>query len=175
MPVLENKIIQNDLFTVKDKPASLEKAIATSFPASSESKAKQMNGAGLRRQKSEALLQKNLQTLNDKPYIEVNSLKELEKYLKESELPVFVDFYAPWCPPCRYLGPFFEEAAKNLSDKYLFIKVNIDNAQDAAREYGITSIPTMIKFQNGNVENVMKGSQNIVDFLKELPFYSIDK
>ena len=58
---------------------------------------------------------------------------------------VIVDFFAKWCGPCRMLGPVLEE----ISDKYKIIKIDIDECPNISREYGVMSVPTIIKFKNG--------------------------
>lgn len=62
---------------------------------------------------------------------------------------VFVDFWAPWCAPCRMLGPIVEELAKDYEGKARIAKLNVDDNQSSARKYGVMSIPTMIIFKNG--------------------------
>ena len=60
-----------------------------------------------------------------------------------------VDFWAPWCGPCKMLGPVFEEAETDANGKAVFAKVNVDEQQDLAVRFGVTSIPTLILFKNG--------------------------
>ena len=60
-----------------------------------------------------------------------------------------VDFWAPWCGPCKMLGPVFEEAEKDVNGKAVLAKVNVDEQQDLAVRFGVTSIPTLILFKNG--------------------------
>ena len=64
-----------------------------------------------------------------------------------------VDFWAPWCGPCKMLGPVFEEAEKEVNGKAVLAKVNVDEQQDLAAKYGVTSIPTLILFKNGKEVN----------------------
>ena len=60
-----------------------------------------------------------------------------------------VDFWAPWCGPCKMLGPAFAEAAGEIGDKAVLAKVNVDEQQDLAARFGVTSIPTIIIFKGG--------------------------
>ncbi len=62
-----------------------------------------------------------------------------------------VDFYADWCGPCRMLGPVLEDISEELSDKAQFVKINVDDNPDLAREYGIMSIPCVMVFKGGEL------------------------
>ncbi|MFN0182730.1 MAG: thioredoxin TrxC [Aquabacterium sp.] len=66
-----------------------------------------------------------------------------------TELPVLVDFWAPWCGPCRAMAPQFEAAARQLKGRALLVKVNSDEAPGLAARFGIRSIPTLIRLQQG--------------------------
>jgi thioredoxin 2 len=72
-----------------------------------------------------------------------------DKHIARSDLPVIVDFWAPWCGPCRVMAPHFEEAARRLQHKARFAKVNSDEEPTVAGRCGIRGIPTLIAFKHG--------------------------
>lgn len=74
-----------------------------------------------------------------------------EKLILESQVPVVVDFWAPWCGPCRAFGPIFEEAAKEYEGKVRFVKVNTEDCPMVAQAMGIRSIPTVVLFKGKDV------------------------
>ncbi len=76
-----------------------------------------------------------------------------EKEVLQSNLPVFVDFWAEWCGPCRMVGPAVEQLAKNMDGKIKFGKLNVDDNQEIAMRYGIQSIPSLILFKDGKEIN----------------------
>ena len=77
----------------------------------------------------------------------------------ESDKPVLVDFWAPWCGPCKMLGPVIDKLATDMADTVSIGKVNTDEAGDLAAEYGITSIPALLLFKNGEVVAKTAGFQ----------------
>ena len=82
---------------------------------------------------------------------------EFDEVVLGSELPVLVDFWAPWSNPCKMLGPVIDEIADEVDGKALVCKVNIDEEQNLAQEYRVMSIPTLLYFKDGKVVNQMVG------------------
>ena len=87
-------------------------------------------------------------SLLDGKVIEANG-SDFNYIIQNSTAPVIVDFWAPWCGPCRMMAPNFEQASKNLAPKVQFIKVNTEDNQQIGAQFAIRSIPTMIVFKNG--------------------------
>lgn len=99
--------------------------------------------------------------------LEVTS-NEFEKEILKSEKPVLVDFYADWCGPCKMLAPIVEQVATENNDVKV-CRINVDEAQDLAVEYGIMSIPTLVVIKNGKEANRavgVLGKDEILEMLK---------
>jgi thioredoxin 2 len=71
------------------------------------------------------------------------------KHITRNDIPVLVDFWAPWCGPCQTMAPAYEQAAQQLEPEFRVVKVNTEEARDVAATYNIRSIPTLALFKNG--------------------------
>ncbi|HSX40407.1 MAG TPA: thioredoxin [Candidatus Saccharimonadales bacterium] len=78
----------------------------------------------------------------------------------KSTLPVLVDFWAPWCGPCRAVSPIVEELGKEFEGKLKVGKLNVDDNQQSSSQYGVMSIPTLMIFKNGKPVKTMIGAQS---------------
>ena len=77
-------------------------------------------------------------------------LESFEQIVLESEAPVLVDFYADWCRPCQILAPTLDELAREMPDARI-VKVNVDHSPELAGHFGVSSIPALMVFKNGNL------------------------
>ena len=102
---------------------------------------------------------------NEKVIVLTNAAFETE--VLKSDKPVLIDFWAPWCGPCRRLGPVIDEIAEE-NDGIKVCKVNVDEEEALAQRFGIMSIPTLLIFKNGQLVNQtvgVQGKQEILDLL----------
>jgi thioredoxin 1 len=91
--------------------------------------------------------------------IEVND-SNFKSEVTDSEMPVLVDFWAPWCGPCKMIAPVLEELAKEYDGRVKVVKLNVDDSPNTASEFGIRSIPTLLLFKNGKVFEQTVGAQS---------------
>jgi len=85
-----------------------------------------------------------------------------------SDLPVVVDFYADWCGPCKIIAPVLEQLSKEYKGKAKFVKINTDDNQELAGQFGIMSIPTVMFFSKGKVEDIVIGAVPAAVFKQKL-------
>lgn len=83
-----------------------------------------------------------------------------EEVVKNSSLPVIIDFYAEWCQPCKILSPILDELANEMPDKVVVGKINVDDNQELAAQFGVMSIPTVILFKGGDASQQWVGVQD---------------
>ena len=94
-----------------------------------------------------------------------------DNIVHNSDVPVLVDFWAPWCGPCRMIAPIIHELAEEYADKAKICRLDTDEARDSAMEFGITAIPTIILFKDGQVQKKWVGltsKKNLAEAIDEL-------
>ena len=80
-----------------------------------------------------------------------------DQTIHNSDVPVLVDFWAPWCGPCKMIAPLIKEIADEYADRAKICRLNTDDARDSAMEFGISAIPTLILFKDGQVQKKWVG------------------
>ena len=98
-------------------------------------------------------------------------IQNFKSEVLESNKVVLVDFYADWCGPCKMMSPIIDKISEEMGDKVKVCKLNVDEAQDIAIEYGVMSIPTLIIFNGGSVAETIVGlrdKQEVIDALNSV-------
>lgn len=83
---------------------------------------------------------------------------DFETVVVHSDIPVLVDFWAPWCGPCKIIAPILDEIAPEFAGKVKIVKINVDDNQLVAGQFGIRSIPTLLLFKNGQLVATQVGA-----------------
>ncbi len=90
--------------------------------------------------------------------MEIKSENDFNVEVLKSEIPVLIDFWAPWCGPCQMVSPVIEELAEDYSGKIKVYKMNVDEVPSVAQTYNIMSIPTIALFKNGKIVEQIIGA-----------------
>jgi len=96
---------------------------------------------------------------------------DFDEVIHNSEVPVLVDFWAPWCAPCKMIAPVMKEIADELADEVKICRLNTDEGRDSAIEFGIQAIPTIILFKDGQMQKKWVGltsKKNLSEAIEEL-------
>lgn len=83
---------------------------------------------------------------------------DFETAVVQSDIPVLVDFWAPWCGPCKMIAPILDEIAPEFAGKVKIVKINVDDNQLVAGQFGVRSIPTLLLFKNGQLVATQVGA-----------------
>jgi thioredoxin 1 len=102
------------------------------------------------------------------PNIIILNQDNFEKNVLKSQTPVLVDFWAEWCGPCKMISPILDELAEEYSGRVNIGKVNVDDNQGLAAQYGVRAIPTLLIFQNGQVADQILGLKSKRDLKASL-------
>ena len=96
------------------------------------------------------------------------TVANFENEVIKSEIPVLVDFWATWCGPCRMVAPVVAEIAEEREGKLKVVKVNVDDEADLAMKYGISAIPTLLLFKNGEIAGKVVGALPKASLINQL-------
>jgi thioredoxin 1 len=91
--------------------------------------------------------------------IEIGTDTNFDQLVSNGEMPVLVDFWAPWCGPCQMVGPILDEVAEEYAGRAKVVKVNVDEQRQVAAKLGVRSIPTIVLFNGGEVKDIVVGAQ----------------
>lgn len=97
---------------------------------------------------------------------DVNGKEQFEKEVLKSTKPVLVDLWAPWCMPCRWYSPIIEKTSEEMKEKFKLVKINVDENQEIAANYGVEAIPTTLLVEKGEVKASAVGAMQ-ADQLKK--------
>jgi len=103
----------------------------------------------------------------------IETTAELETLIKHSTKPVVVDYWAPWCGPCKSLNPILEVAAEELGDEAIIAKVNIDELPALARENAVNSIPTLFYYSKGRLRHRSTGLTDTSGIITRVLSYTV--
>ena len=95
------------------------------------------------------------------PVANVSEVRDetFEEEVLKSGRPVVVDFWAPWCGPCRMIGPILEDLSEKHGDRIKFLKLNVDDNPNTSIRYNVLSIPTVILFEDGELQEIVIGAR----------------
>ncbi len=106
----------------------------------------------------------------DNQYVTAATDDNFDTEVLKSNKPVLVDFWAPWCGPCKAVGPIVEELAEQFKDSIKVMKLNVDDSQKTAINYNVRSIPTIILFKDGKILDTLIGlvpKERLENFVKK--------
>ncbi len=104
--------------------------------------------------------------------LEIKDFNFEEEVLQHEGEPVLVDFFAPWCGPCRMLAPVLDEVAEEMQGKAKIVKVNVDESSLTATNYKVLSVPTLVIFKEGEVKETIVGFKEKDELKNKLEQYA---